>query len=171
MSELFHTVDQGQTWETIPYQQIKTSHQSGPVQFTADPLVRYAIDVTQRPAPRKSVDGGISWSASISNPTQGQAEAIIASALPPATGSAALDDGRVLVSDPDKVYYSGDGGATFAVAYDSLGAGTYMGGAFFDGQDVYVGIKQGLLISSNGGPFSMVGGRKPSTEIPAWLGR
>src|SRR5581483_7565931 len=60
---------------------------------------------------------------------------------------------NLIVSDYDTIYFSNDGGATFNSKYTapSDGQGVLVGGAFFDGSNIYLGTSRGLLVSNNSG--------------------
>src|SRR6185436_12883371 len=51
------------------------------------------------------------------------------------------------------VYFSNDGGTTLVPKYTAPadGQGVFIGGAFFDGSNIYLGTNRGLLVSTNGG--------------------
>src|SRR5437660_1283864 len=55
---------------------------------------------------------------------------------------------QVLVTDYGALYVSNDGGATFAKKYTSTDAanGLHVAGAFFNGNTVYVGTNNGLIV-------------------------
>ncbi len=59
----------------------------------------------------------------------------------------------LLVTDYGKLFFSNNGGQSFSVVYTdpSSGQGCYVGGVFWDGNNVYVGTDSGLIVSTNGG--------------------
>ncbi|HKP12435.1 MAG TPA: hypothetical protein VJZ91_10010, partial [Blastocatellia bacterium] len=131
MSEQFRSTNLGASWAVTDFRQIQGNREAQ-VRFTSDPLVRYALDYTNDlTTPSRSTDGGATWKRLTSDPTGGGAYALF------------VDDGatnRILVSDYSHVYFSSDGGATFAQKFSTAsGNGCFVAGAFFDGANIYVG--------------------------------
>src|SRR5436190_7543356 len=60
MSDLFHSTDFGHTWETVDFRLLLGGSLPGRMEFTSDPLVRYALNGD---VPARSVDGGTSWTS------------------------------------------------------------------------------------------------------------
>jgi hypothetical protein len=144
MSEVFHSTNFGTSWSVVDFGQIEGGRQAL-VQFTSNPNIRYAIDLSDDAmTPTKSVDGGTTWQQLAGDPTGGGAYALYAD--PNSTN-------RLIVSDYGDVYFSDDGGNTFSTkfTYGSDGNGCFVGGAFFDGANIYVGTAPGLLVSTNNG--------------------
>jgi photosystem II stability/assembly factor-like uncharacterized protein len=170
MSELFHSTDNGASWKAVDFRQIQGNHEAQ-VQFTEDPNVLYSMDYTssagvdhQRPA--KSTDGGQSWHPLANDPTGDGAFKLFAD---PANHL------RLLLSDYTTLYFSADGGTTWATRYTTTNsaAGLHLAGAFFDGANIYVGTNAGLLVSTNGGSsfgVSSVGGIPATQAILAFAG-
>lgn len=154
MGGLYYTTDLGAKWSLTDFRQIVASTQGCQVQYTSDPDIFYAIDYAgEAPAPAKSLDGGKTWSHTAADPTGGGAWFILAD--PSRTN-------RVLVTDYDTLYVSSDGGATWNSRYtDPTGNGCYIAGAFFDGDNIFLGTNAGVLVSTNGGgsfaPASVTG--------------
>ena len=145
MSELFHTTDFGGSFSTLPFQTIQGGHASG-VQYAVNPNFLYCISYSNDMAlPVRSTDAGSSWSVLTGNPDPSEE-----------TFSINVDynnPGRVLISYYSDLYFSADSGRTFGVAHHALnsGAGIVVGGVFFDGNNIYVGTNDGLLVSTNSG--------------------
>ena len=141
MTDLYHSVDFGAHWDTIPFTVVQGDSFTS-TQFTADPALLYALtnDAVDDPVLVKSTDHGKSWSPLLSGTNVNYA-------------SADADSTRRLIAvDNQNVYFSGDAGATFAVVYTSTAEdGLVMGGAFWHGREIFVGTSDGLLVSRNGG--------------------
>jgi hypothetical protein len=161
MSEVFHSTNYGTAWSVIDFWQIEGGRQAI-VQFTSDPNVRFAIDLSNDAmTPTESVDGGNTWRQLAGDPTYGGAYALVAD--PGSTN-------RLIVSDYSDVYFSSDGGSTFDTefTYAPDGNGLFVAGAFFDGANIYVGTAAGLLVSTNNGntfALSSVGGIDTNNEV------
>lgn len=165
MSGLFHSTDQGASWSTVDYRQIQSFHYTN-VQFTSSASTLYGIDYSANKArPSKSTDGGATWS--------------ILSAWPSATRAFFLfadpnNTTNLIVSSNTTLYFSNNGGASFTSVYtDATGKGLSLGGAFFDGANIYVGTNAGLLVSANsGGTFTLaaVGGIAAGEAIFSFAG-
>ncbi len=149
MSEIFHTTDLGASWSIPDFRQIQSSKLAA-VQFTGtNGVTQYAIDGTSingsdASRPSKSTDGGQSWTRMKSDPTSAGAYGIF---VDPS------NDQHILISDYSTLYGSIDGGATFSQKYHTTNnsAGLLIAGTFFDGNNIYVGTNEGVLVSSNGG--------------------
>ncbi len=145
MSELFHTTDFGLSFSTVPFQSIQGGHNSR-VQFTVSPNLLYCISYANDLAlPVRSTDGGSSWNVLPGNPDPSEE-----------TFSTNVDynlPARVLISYYGDLYFSADSGRAFSAVHHALnsGAGIVVGGVFFDGNNIFIGTNDGLLISTNGG--------------------
>ena len=161
MGQLFHTTTSGASWSELDFRQIQSSHETR-VQFTEDPNILYSIDYTDpvgsgAARPIKSTDAGVTWHALANDPTSAGAFRLFAD---PANHN------RLIVSDYTNLYFSGDGGTTWARRYTNSngGQGLHIAGAFFDGSNLYVGTNSGLLVSSDGGGTFALSG---ASGIPA----
>jgi photosystem II stability/assembly factor-like uncharacterized protein len=148
MSQVFHTTNAGASWQTVDFRQLQGGHEAR-VQFTEDSNIRYIIDYSNVNGadlvrPSKSIDGGQTWQAIASDPTGDSAFYLFADPT---------NHNRLAVTDYTSLYFSNDGGQTWASRYTTTntGAGLMVGGAFWDGQNIYFGTNAGLLVSSNGG--------------------
>lgn len=161
MSQLFRSADGGSSWQTVPWQELE-GNRGAKVQFTSDPQVRYCIDFSTVSAidmarPSKSTDGGATWTPLAADPTGGDAWYLFADPNNTTT---------VLLSDYTRLFVSTNGGASFTQRYVTAdtSAGLHVGGAFFDGPNIFVGTNKGLLVSNNGGTSFSV---SSATGIPA----
>lgn len=150
MSPEFHSKDYGKTWETLNFTQFTSNHFSA-VRFTKDAKVMWSLDYTQ-PAgteacrPMRSADGGKTWTK------------IPESSWPISRKAYIICND---FANPDRVYISAeyselwvtlDGGKTFEQKYKTTSKnGLVLGGVFCDGDTVYFGTSDGLLISKDGG--------------------
>jgi hypothetical protein len=165
MSEVFHTTNLGASWTQEDFREIQGNRQSQ-VRFTSNPSIRYAIDNTGDVAtPTRSTDGGATWTQLANDPTGSEAYALYVDES---------STSRILVSDYSHLYFSSDGGSTFAQKFSTAsGNGCFVAGAFFDGANIYVGTNLGLLVSTNSGAsfaVSAVGGIPAGQSIVSFAG-
>ncbi|MGO8995110.1 MAG: hypothetical protein ACLQVI_17485 [Polyangiaceae bacterium] len=138
MTGVFHTVDFGERWQTLDFRQIQ-GDPLGRVELTSDRTVLYALSARgERRVLEKSTDAGATFHAM---PVSDQ-----------------IGDPRYLFADPDRadtfvtadrstIYVSRDGGSSLFAAYTSASTtGCVLGGAFFEGDAIYVGANAGLLV-------------------------
>lgn len=145
MSEVFHTTDYGRSYDLLPFQQLQGGHDAK-VCFTSTPGLRYCVSYAHDAAvPVKSTDGGLTWSPLPGNPdpTEGVYSLFVDYQNP----------SRLLLSHYGGIYFSANGGTSFSLVHAAAnaGAGVTVGGAFFDGTNIYLGTNDGLLVSTNGG--------------------
>ncbi len=149
MSGLYHTTNLGQSWTVADFREI----QGGPasqVQFTSNPSILYALDFSDNSsggsstAPSESLDGGATWHHVAGwDGTDDPAFSLFAN---PASTT------QLLVTDNGNLFFSNNSGQSFTQVFtDSTGQGCWVGGVFWDGNNIYVGTDAGLLISTNGG--------------------
>ncbi|HJZ57871.1 MAG TPA: hypothetical protein VKE74_23130, partial [Gemmataceae bacterium] len=148
MGELFHSVDAGTSWQKVDFRQVQGNHETR-VNVTEDPSVLYTIDYSSidgidHQRPTKSTDGGKTWHPLANDPTGDGAFYLFADPS---------NHNRLVVADYNSLYYSGDGGNTWALKFTGTnnGAGLLVGGAFWDGPNIYLGTNSGILASTNGG--------------------
>ena len=140
MSDLFHSANFGQSWQLQNFHTINaggTNATNAQVQFTSDPNILYIPASSLGVA--KSTNAGATWTK-LSAWTGGTAYWMAAD--PTSTS-------KILVASASKIYISTNGGSTFTTAYTS--STLYVAGAFFDGNNVYIGTNKGMLVSTNGG--------------------
>ncbi|MBK8567314.1 MAG: DUF4832 domain-containing protein [Saprospiraceae bacterium] len=148
MGGVYRSTDGAQTWQMLHYQEM-VSQVKGKVQFTSDPSVLYVCrrsttnltDPWWRGELAKSTDGGTSWQP-LPDPT--------------ATGVHRLEvdpnsTQRLLLNEYDRLFFSNDGGANWTQVYVPPSGNMWLGGVFWDGQNIYVGTNEGLLVSKDNG--------------------
>jgi photosystem II stability/assembly factor-like uncharacterized protein len=143
MTSVFRTDNFGKSWETINFTEIQGGIGSH-VRFTSSSSILYSIDLgSDKRVPKKSTDGGKTWSALAKDPTS--EEAYFLHANPSSTEG-------LLVSSYVSLYFSKDGGTSFSTVYTTSDSdGLHIAGAFWDGNNIFVGTHEGLLVSTDGG--------------------
>lgn len=148
MSQLFHSVDAGNSWEIVDFRQLQTNGHTL-VRFTDDPLVRYAGDGTVFTGGgfvvSKTTDGGVTWVPVAGDPTGGATHAVFVDPTDPE---------RLLIASSTQLFLSSDGGDNFAPLYTTPSTSLHLAGAFFDGTDLYAATSDGMLLSQNDGTFA-----------------
>lgn len=148
MGGIYRSQDAGQTWKMQPCQNI-VSMVKGKVQFTSDPNILYTIrrsttnlnDPLFRGELAKSADGGTTWQA-MPDPTASGVQRL---EVDPTSTQ------RLILNEYNQLFFSGNGGATWTSIFAPADDKIWLGGVFWDGQDIYVGTDHGLLVSKNGG--------------------
>lgn len=143
MGSVFRSTDFGATWRTVDFRTL-TGGNATQVRFTSDPMILYAIaPVAEVRVPFISKDGG----ATFQQLPDANATELYGIQVDPARSD------RLLVSNYNVLYFSGDSGATFQKVYTAAdsGAGLILAGAFWDGASIYVGTNDGVLLSTNDG--------------------
>lgn len=144
MSELFHTTNGGADFSQVHFGQFIGGHHSK-VCFTNTPGLLYSISyINDIGTPVKSNDNGLTWTVLTGNPDDAED-----------TYSLYVDysnPDRVVLSYYGEIYFSSNGGTSFSLIHTaSSGAGNLIGGAFFDGSNIYLGTNDGVLVSTNAG--------------------
>ncbi len=155
MSELFCTTDLGNSWNEVDFREM-VGNNGSKVQFTNNPLINYCINFeNDLMTPCKTINGGINWNPLTADPTFGEAFSL---------NGDINNSNNVLISDYINLYFSSNGGNSFSMKYANSN-GCYVAGAFFDGSNIYVGLDNGVLVSTNSGTsFSLSGITVPVTE-------
>lgn len=142
MSDLFHSMDFGRTWDTVDFRTLQGGNQMPCMAWTSDPKVRYALNGGTIV---RSYDSGATWSN-----TPAAFYSYVLFADPTTTN-------RVIASNYSTLYISTDSASSFSPRWTNSN-GLLIGGAFFDGTKIYVGTQDGLLVSTNNGAkFSLTG--------------
>lgn len=147
MSELFHTTDYGLTYSQVHFSEFVGGHNSK-VCFTSTPGLLFSIsypDPAQVGIPVKSTDNGVTWAMLPGNPDP--SEDAVTIHVDYATPT------RIIISTYGEIFFSGNGGTSFSSIHTAAnsGSGNVVGGVFFDGNNIYIGTNDGVLVSTNGG--------------------
>lgn len=147
MSELFHSTDLGATW-SIPDFRLLQSQKMAMVQYCSGGVM-YAVDGsttfgTDHMRPTKSTDNGVTWKPVLNDATADNAYTIWADPN---------NSQHVMMSDYNTMYWSPNGAQSFVPVYhtNNNNAGLAVGGAFFDGNNIFFGTNEGVLVSADGG--------------------
>jgi hypothetical protein len=144
MSDLFHSTDFGRTWDTVDFRVLGGGSLPGRMEFTSNPLVRYALNGS---VPARSANGGVTWTSIPPDPWSQSVYCLYADPL---------SANRLLVSDYSTLKISTNSGATYSLCYSN--SDLLIAGAFWDGPHIYVGTRPGMVVSTNGGAsFTFVG--------------
>jgi len=144
MSGLYHSTNSGASWSLVPFTTIQSGPYAPQVQFTSNKTTMYDIDTTNgNQTPVKSTNGGASWSALSNDPTGQGAWYLLSD---PTTTT------RLFVSSYSTLYFSKNAGANWStVVAGNNNSGVVVGGALFDGSNIYVGTSLGVFVSKNDG--------------------
>lgn len=144
MGELFHTTNFGLSYNQVHFQELIAGHNSK-VCFTASVGILYSINyANDRVVPVKSMDNGLTWNTLSGNPDNSEETFSIDADY--------NNPGRVIISYYSQIYFSNNSGATFTSIHTAQsGSGNVVGGVVFDGNNIYIGTNDGVLISTNGG--------------------
>ncbi|MCP3928179.1 MAG: hypothetical protein GY705_03655 [Bacteroidetes bacterium] len=157
LGAMFHSTSTGTEWDVLNFREIiATTHSK--VNFTDQPNILYSITTNGwQTFPIKSTDGGVNWSFLPNDPTFAEAYYLFAD---PGNSD------RLLLSSYSQLFFSEDGGNSFEMVYsaDDL----YLSGVFWDGSNIFVGCRTGLVVSiDNGISFSQ---QTSSGDLPADFG-
>lgn len=164
MSELYHSLDGGTSYDLLSFTQINGRHNSN-VRFTNIAGTQYCISYKLQGSSDyfalvKTTDGGATW-GEVANNMDRYSELY----------SLYVDynnPNRILMSDYASLWYSSNAGLTFTNIHTTAnGNGLIVGGAWFDGNNMYVGTIDGIIYSTNGGTSWAT---MATTGIPAGQG-
>jgi len=160
MGVVFHTMNYGQSYDQINQWDMGADLAHSGVLFTNDNNIRYKIGDDNNTYPGlpyvfKSVDAGVSWHKipgfpldhNIYGPIYIQPDFLFVDYNNP---------NRLIVNAAGKDALSIDGGNTFKTIFsDSADANyygrDYLGGCFFDGNNIYIAGRFGMMTSTDGG--------------------
>lgn len=151
MSEMFHSTNYGDSYSQIHFSKMQSLNVST-YEFTNSASIAYSnFNDGNNGYPVKTTDGGVTWNVLPGyDATQGEVYAMKANYNNPS---------QLLMDYYGKIVFSNDGGSTFTTVATAVspGAGLIMGGAFYDGSNIYVGTNQGIYYSNTGAaPFSLM---------------
>lgn len=144
MSELFHTTDFGLTYSQVHFTELGGGHNSK-VCYTNTANLLYCISyINDVGTPVKSTDNGVNWSTLPGNPDPSEN-----------TYTIHVDynnSNRIIISYYGVIHFSNNGGTSFTSIHTAgSSSGNVVGGVFFDGNNIYIGTNDGVLVSTNGG--------------------
>jgi len=145
MGELFHTTNFGTTYDQVHFTELIGGHNSK-VCFTNSVGLLYSVSYANNQVlPMKSTDNGLTWSPLAGNPDNNEETFTI-----DADYNNPL---RVIISYYGEIHFSSNGGNTFTSIHTATNSasGNVVGGVFWDGNNIYVGTNDGVLVSTNGG--------------------
>ncbi len=146
LGALFHTENGGQQYVITPFTEV-VGGVYAKVCFTADNDIRYVLkwdEANYAMRPAKSSDAGQSWEflSGDSEPWEDKFF-IYADYQQPQ---------RLVWSTYSQLWISTDGGQSDHLLYTAAtGAGLLLSGVYFDGDDIYFGTNEGVLLSTDGG--------------------
>jgi len=145
MGELFHTTSFGTAYDQVHFSEMIGGHHTR-VNFTNTPGLLFTIRyINEIPTPVKSTDNGQTWSTLPGNPDPYEY-----------TYTLYVDytnPSRILISQYGSIYFSSNGGNSFVNIHNAVnsGSGVVVGGVLYDGNNIFIGTNDGVLVSTNGG--------------------
>jgi len=146
MSELFHSTDFGNSYSQVNQAKLQVFSNST-YEFTNNPDIAYCnFNDGNSGYPVKTTDGGDTW-----NIITGYSLAMYGTVYNMAANY--NNPGQILIGAYGDILFSNDGGSSFTLVKHAanMGAGLIMGGVFWNGNNIYIGTNDGLIISSNSG--------------------
>ncbi len=145
MSELFHTTNFGSSYSQVHFSQFTGGHNSK-VCYTSTANLLYSISyINDIGKPVKSMDNGVTWTTLVGNPDPNSDVYTIHVNY--------SNSNQIIISTYGEIYFSNNGGISFTQFHTaaSSGSGNVVGGVLFDGNIIYVGTNDGVLVSINAG--------------------
>lgn len=143
MSELFHTLDYGKNYSQVNFSEIQGGHDSR-VSYTGTGTLYCINNDDDLPVPAKSTDGGITWNALSGNPDPSEITYTVHANY--------NNPNQVIISYYGEIFFSNNGGTSFASIHTAAsGQGNVVGGVFFEGNNIFIGTNDGVIVSTNGG--------------------
>lgn len=142
LTQMFKSIDGGESWSTIPFQNL-SAVSWGEVNFTADPNILYTIHFNFRKVrfePVISLNAGAEWQALPHDPTNGQAYFL---------GANPHHTNQLILASRKELFYSSDAGNSFT-KIDSLDI-MYVADTYWDETGIFVATREGLLVSRDNG--------------------
>jgi photosystem II stability/assembly factor-like uncharacterized protein len=167
MGPEFHSMDFGRSWETLHFRQFVGNNGSA-IRFTKNPDVMWSLDYRVQGGgdtcrPTRTTDQGKSWKRSAEQawPLSRRAYVLCADFANP--------DRAFVTADYCELWATQDGGRSYNLKYRTdSSSGLVLGGVFCDGDVIYIGTSDGLLISHDGGRTikkTNIGGFEPGQHL------
>ncbi len=146
MSELFHSTDFGNSYAQVHFSKLQVFNTST-YQFTSNTNIAYCtFNDGNTGYPVITADGGNTWHQLAGYDVGSYDDVYRMSAN-------YNKPGQLLINSYGYIFFSKDSGATFSIVKQTInnGAGLIMGGVLWDGNNIYIGTNEGLVVSNNSG--------------------
>lgn len=151
MGPFFHTTDFGKSYSQLSFLTLNGGAW-GLIRYTNNPNIKYAIGSNPSGGATstvyKTIDNGVTWVKlpCIANSSAWQSQGTVHSLFVDFNNPLHL-----VFSTRDAMYCSLDGGTTMNDISQTTPWYQFIGGALFDGNNIYLGTPGGVVISTNGG--------------------